>query len=81
MPKNRTFVVIDGYHGFMAMPTMLESIQDRAFYVAGGYKYAMSGEGVCFLHSPPGYGLAPSTPVGIQISANWSLACRKSSRM
>lgn len=59
VPENRTFVVIDGYHGFMAMTTMLESIQDRAFYLAGGYKYAMSGEGVCFLHSPPGYGPRP----------------------
>ena len=25
----------------------------RAFYVAGGYKYAMAGEGACFLHVPP----------------------------
>ena len=59
IPENRTFVVIDGYHGFMALPTNLGSIQDRAFYVAGGYKYAMSGEGVCFLHAPPGYGPRP----------------------
>jgi len=29
------------------------------FYLAGGYKYAMSGEGVCFLHAPPGYGARP----------------------
>ena len=28
---------------------------DRIFYVAGGYKYAMSGEGACFLHAPPGF--------------------------
>ncbi len=59
VPENRTFVVIDGYHGFMALPTNLGSIQDRAFYLAGGYKYAMSGEGVCFLHVPPGYGPRP----------------------
>lgn len=57
--EERSFFVIDGYHGFMAMPTDLGSIQDRAFYIAGGYKYAMSGEGVCFLHSPPGYGPRP----------------------
>lgn len=54
-----TFVVIDGYHGFMAVPTRLSSLAERAFYVAGGYKYAMSGEGACFLHAPPGYGPRP----------------------
>jgi selenocysteine lyase/cysteine desulfurase len=53
------FVVIDGYHGFMAVPTDLSAIAGRAFYVAGGYKYAMAGEGACFLHCPPGYGLRP----------------------
>jgi len=54
-----TLIVVDGYHAFMARPTGLGSIQDRVFYVAGGYKYAMSGEGVCFLHSPPGYAPRP----------------------
>jgi len=54
-----TFVVIDGYHGFMAVPTDLSEIAARVFYLAGGYKYAMAGEGVCFLHCPPGYGLRP----------------------
>lgn len=54
-----TFVVIDGYHGFMARPTDLSRVADRVFYMSGGYKYAMGGEGVCFLHCPPGYGLRP----------------------
>lgn len=54
-PAPQTIVVIDGYHGFMALPTDLSPIADRAFYLAGGYKYAMAGEGVCFLHSPPGF--------------------------
>jgi len=54
-----TFVAIDGYHGFMARPTDLSDIADRAFYLAGGYKYAMAGEGCCFLHCPPGYGPRP----------------------
>lgn len=49
------WVVIDGYHGFMATPTDLSKVADRIFYLAGGYKYAMSGEGCCFLHAPPGY--------------------------
>ena len=51
--------VIDGYHGFLARPTDLSSIADRAFYIAGGYKYAMAGEGACFMHCPPGYAPRP----------------------
>jgi kynureninase len=54
-----TFIVVDGYHGFMAVPTDLGALADRIFYLAGGYKYAMAGEGVCFLHCPAGYGPRP----------------------
>jgi selenocysteine lyase/cysteine desulfurase len=54
-----TFIVIDGYHGFMARPTDLSRVAHRVFYMAGGYKYAMAGEGACFLHCPPGYGARP----------------------
>lgn len=50
---SEALVVIDGYHGFGAVPTSLHHVGARAFYLAGGYKYAMSGEGVCFLHVPP----------------------------
>lgn len=46
-------VVIDGYHGFGAIPTKLQHAGARAFYLSGGYKYAMAGEGACFLHVPP----------------------------
>ena len=53
------YVAIDGYHGFMAIPTDLGTVASRAFYLAGGYKYAMAGEGVCFLHCPPSYGPRP----------------------
>jgi selenocysteine lyase/cysteine desulfurase len=53
------WVVIDGYHGFMATPTDLSASADQAFYLAGGYKYAMAGEGVCFLHCPPGFAPRP----------------------
>lgn len=53
------WVVIDGYHGFMALPTDLAAVADRVFYLSGGYKYAMAGEGVCFLHAPPGFGPRP----------------------
>jgi kynureninase len=47
-------LVIDGYHAFMARPVDLSATAARAFYVAGGYKYAMAGEGAAFLHCPPG---------------------------
>lgn len=53
------WLVIDGYHGFMAIPTDLAAIADRAFYLAGGYKYAMAGEGIGILHAPPGFGPRP----------------------
>ena len=43
----------------MALPTDLARIADRAFYLAGGYKYAMAGEGVCFMHCPPGFAPRP----------------------
>jgi len=49
------WVLVDGYHGFMATPTNLSEVADRVFYVSGGYKYAMSGEGAGFLHAPHGY--------------------------
>lgn len=53
------WVVIDGYHGFMAVETDLSDVADRLFYVAGGYKYAMAGEGAGFMHCPPGFGTRP----------------------
>jgi len=52
-------VVIDGYHAFCALPVDLAALHRRAFYIAGGYKYAMSGEGACFLAVPPGNSLRP----------------------
>ena len=54
------WVILDGYHGFMATPTDLSGVADRVFYLAGGYKYAMAGEGVCFLHAPPGFAPRPA---------------------
>ncbi len=53
------WVAIDGYHGFMAVDTDLSAIADKVFYLTGGYKYAMSGEGVGMMHAPPGYGPRP----------------------
>lgn len=59
VPRDDAFVVVDGYHAFMALPVDLAAIEARAFWLAGGYKYAMTGEGACFCHCPPGYGERP----------------------
>lgn len=54
------WVVVDGYHAFMAVDTPFgDAAAENAFYVGGGYKYAMSGEGCAFLHAPPGFGERP----------------------
>lgn len=50
--ETNTMIVIDGYHGFMAIPTDLKEIEDRVFYLSGSYKYAQGGEGCCFMASP-----------------------------
>jgi kynureninase len=55
----RAMVAIDGYHAFCALPVDLSRVHRRAFYLAGGYKYAMSGEGACFLAVPPGNDMRP----------------------
>jgi selenocysteine lyase/cysteine desulfurase len=53
------WLVVDGYHGFRAVQTDLAAVADRIFYLAGGYKYAMAGEGAAFLCAPPGFGPRP----------------------
>lgn len=51
--------VVDGYHGFMAVPTNLSRIQNKVFYLAGSYKYAQGGEGCCFMSVPKDCALRP----------------------
>ncbi len=54
------WVVIDGYHAFMAIEAPIDrTIASSAFYLGGGYKYAMAGEGMGFMHCPPGFGERP----------------------
>jgi selenocysteine lyase/cysteine desulfurase len=54
------WVVVDGYHAFMALGRPFGAASARsAFYLGGGYKYAMSGEGCAFLHAPAGFGPRP----------------------
>jgi selenocysteine lyase/cysteine desulfurase len=54
------WVVVDGYHAFMAIDRPFRAAAaNSAFYLGGGYKYAMSGEGCAFMHAPPGFGERP----------------------
>ncbi|HVM38018.1 MAG TPA: class V aminotransferase [Sphingomicrobium sp.] len=54
------WVVIDGYHAFMALEAPFRPpAATTAFYLGGGYKYAMAGEGCAFLHAPPEFGPRP----------------------
>ena len=52
------WVVVDGYHAFMALEQPFGEAHS-AFYLGGGYKYAMAGEGCAFLHAPSGFGPRP----------------------
>jgi selenocysteine lyase/cysteine desulfurase len=51
---SETIMVIDGYHGFGAIPTNLSQLEGKVFYLGGGYKYAQAGEGVGFIVVPKG---------------------------
>lgn len=62
-------VVIDGYHAFCALDVDLTRVHRRAFYLGGGYKYAMSGEAAAYLCVPPGCGLRP-------VNTGWFAAFR-----
>ncbi|RIX32576.1 aminotransferase class V-fold PLP-dependent enzyme [Sphingomonas edaphi] len=54
------WVVIDGYHAFMAIDRPIDAqVAASVFYLGGGYKYAMAGEGMGFMHCPPGFGPRP----------------------
>ena len=54
------WVAVDGYHAFMAIDRPFGTPAGAsAFFLGGGYKYAMSGEGCAFMHAPPGFGERP----------------------
>lgn len=57
---NGMWAIVDTYHSFMAMPCDFSAAADRLFLLGGGYKYAMAGEGACWLHAPPGFAPRPS---------------------
>lgn len=54
-----TWVVLDLYHSFMAMPSDFSKVADKVFLLGGGYKYAMAGENAAYLHAPPGFAPRP----------------------
>jgi selenocysteine lyase/cysteine desulfurase len=56
----KTLFCLDGYHGFCAIPTDLKPFENELFYLAGGYKYAQAGEGMCFMTIPDKCQLRPS---------------------
>jgi kynureninase len=49
-------VIIDGYHAVGAFPVdeLLPEVIDKVYYVGGGYKYLMAGEGMCYMSLPKG---------------------------
>lgn len=50
-------VLLDSYHHFGVVPWT--AIDERAFVVGGGYKYAQWGEGACFMRVPQATTLRP----------------------
>lgn len=56
----KTIFAIDGYHSFAATPFSLEKLGERIFYLAGSYKYAQGGEGLCFMTVPKNCELKPA---------------------
>src|SRR5690606_9129966 len=51
--KDQGKIVLDGYHSYFALPVDLSQIEDRVYFIAGHYKYAAGGEGMCFMACPP----------------------------
>ena len=51
---DETVPIVDAYHGYFAVPTDFGPYADRVYYMSGGYKYVMSGEGISFIVAPHG---------------------------
>ena len=63
-------MAIDGYHAFMVIEAPVDrATAESAFYLGGGYKYAMAGEGMGFMHCPRD-GERPPAPAGSPSSAS-----------
>ena len=61
LSESAKMVVVDGYHGFMAVPTDWSEAANltNTFYLAGSYKYAQAGEGACFMVTPKNHKWRP----------------------
>ena len=60
IPFGHTQVMVDAYHSFGALPISYRAFSDHIFVTSGGYKYAMGGEGACFLSVPKNCELRPA---------------------
>jgi selenocysteine lyase/cysteine desulfurase len=61
--------LVDAYHAFNVLPPQWGSARDRVFAVAGGYKYAAFGEGLCFLRFPRDTTLRPAYTISSRQTA------------
>lgn len=57
--KKSAIFILDGYHHYCALPFDLSKFENDLYYMAGGYKYAQSGEGMCFMTIPKNCELRP----------------------
>jgi selenocysteine lyase/cysteine desulfurase len=57
--KGEAVFALDAYHGFCAVPFDIRPYEDDIYYIAGGYKYAQAGAGVCFMTLPKNCNLRP----------------------
>ncbi|WP_438020169.1 aminotransferase class V-fold PLP-dependent enzyme [Sorangium sp. So ce315] len=51
--------LVDAYHAFNVVPIAWGRAAPHVFAVAGGYKYAAMGEGICWMRVPPACALRP----------------------
>ena len=59
MRAQLAIVMVDGYHGFLALPVRFDALEERIFYVGGRLQVRAGGQGACFLHVPAGCTLRP----------------------
>lgn len=57
--KQDAIFILDGYHHYCALPFDLSPFEDDLYYLAGSYKYAQAGEGMCFMTLPKNCELRP----------------------
>lgn len=57
--KGDALFILDGYHSFSAIEFDLSKYENDLFFMAGGYKYAQAGAGMCFMTLPSKIKLRP----------------------